>query len=121
MYATEHEYAINSISLSSDGEYFLTSDDLVIHMWHASHTTYVVPSHLLHNSSLQDPRTGQGRGILIFLTKVFKKGGNRVVKDARGVLTIQRCPNEFRVLNNIVTGMRTFRRCCLVQGFPQVG
>eukprot|EP00669_Euglena_mutabilis_P004828 TRINITY_DN16191_c0_g1_i1.p1 TRINITY_DN16191_c0_g1~~TRINITY_DN16191_c0_g1_i1.p1 ORF type:complete len:429 (-),score=67.35 TRINITY_DN16191_c0_g1_i1:107-1393(-) len=39
LFASEHEYAINALSLSSDGEYFLSSDDLIVHLWHTSHTT----------------------------------------------------------------------------------
>eukprot|EP01010_Urceolus_cornutus_P002419 NODE_309_length_1814_cov_243.155807_g250_i0.p1 GENE.NODE_309_length_1814_cov_243.155807_g250_i0~~NODE_309_length_1814_cov_243.155807_g250_i0.p1 ORF type:complete len:512 (-),score=101.97 NODE_309_length_1814_cov_243.155807_g250_i0:173-1708(-) len=41
VYATEHEYQINSLSLSSDGQHFLSSDDLIIHLWN---TLYIEDS-----------------------------------------------------------------------------
>jgi serine/threonine-protein phosphatase 2A regulatory subunit B len=33
-YKNCHQYNINSMSISSDGEHFLSADDLRIHMWH---------------------------------------------------------------------------------------
>lgn len=34
IYRNAHEYHINSLSLSSDGENFISTDDLRINLWH---------------------------------------------------------------------------------------
>eukprot|EP00667_Euglena_gracilis_P008123 EG_transcript_8219 len=36
-FPSEHEFSINALSLSSDGMFFLSSDDLIIHLWHLDH------------------------------------------------------------------------------------
>eukprot|EP01012_Entosiphon_sulcatum_P006320 TRINITY_DN12970_c1_g1_i2.p1 TRINITY_DN12970_c1_g1~~TRINITY_DN12970_c1_g1_i2.p1 ORF type:complete len:465 (-),score=96.17 TRINITY_DN12970_c1_g1_i2:1381-2775(-) len=38
-YANAHAYHINSISLNSDGETFLSADDLRVNLWHLEQTT----------------------------------------------------------------------------------
>ena len=38
VYCNAHAYHINSISLNSDGETFLSADDLRINLWHINHT-----------------------------------------------------------------------------------
>lgn len=37
IYANAHAYHINSISLNSDGETFLSADDLRVNLWHLSY------------------------------------------------------------------------------------
>lgn len=41
LYKNAHEFHINSLSLSPDGENFLSSDDLRINLWHAEDQTVV--------------------------------------------------------------------------------
>lgn len=38
IYGSAHAYHINSISLNSDGETFISADDLRINLWHANYT-----------------------------------------------------------------------------------
>lgn len=38
VYANAHAYHINSISLNSDGETFISADDLRVNLWHTEHT-----------------------------------------------------------------------------------
>jgi hypothetical protein len=39
VYATAHAYHINSIAVNSDGQTFLSSDDLRVHLWHLDNPT----------------------------------------------------------------------------------
>ena len=41
MYKNGHEYNINSLSLSPDGENFLSSDDLRVNLWNIENNTVV--------------------------------------------------------------------------------
>ena len=36
-FASDHEYHINSVSVSSNKEHFISSDDLTVQMWHVGH------------------------------------------------------------------------------------
>ena len=38
VYANAHAYHINSISLNSDGDTFISADDLRVNLWHKDHT-----------------------------------------------------------------------------------
>lgn len=40
-YKSAHEYHINSLNLSPDGENFLSADDLRVNLWHVNDTTQV--------------------------------------------------------------------------------
>ena len=38
VFANAHTYHINSVSISSDGESFISSDDLRVNLWHMEHS-----------------------------------------------------------------------------------
>ena len=38
VFANAHAYHINSISLNSDGDTFISADDLRVNLWHKEHT-----------------------------------------------------------------------------------